>query len=227
MIRVLAATGSPCMRRSRAPGILRSGNLFPGIVSANNGTDNAGNTQAATVQLPANIVSGNLLLIFGRFFAAVTGLASANWTVLYSAGANQIVACLYKIADGTEGATASLTWTTATANHWYAVQVGNWLGSGAPEAGTTASGSSTAPAPPSLTPSWGAGSTLWFAHASTTTAGGPFTAFPANYTNSQYSVTQLAIASRKLAASPEQPGVLAITNSAAWSANTVAVRGRG
>lgn len=203
---------------------------FPFVVASNNGTDNTTTTTSATIQLPASIQAGQLLLIFGCLNGAHGAVAITGWTALYdntgTSGGN--VVCLYKIATGSEGATASASWTTARTNKWRSLSIGGWHGTSPPEGATFLNHTSANPDPPALTPSWGATNTLWFAHIGFVNASQPVTAFPANYTTDQYSTTttgaEVALASRKVNGASENPGTFTLTASGAYDAATVGIR---
>lgn len=98
-----------------------------------------------------------------------------------------------------------------------------------PEIGTAATGASTLPNPPTLTPSWGAADTLWLVVAG---ASGAVTAsaYPTNYTDGNDDATSsgtaasIASARRALNAATEDPGTFTISASTNWVAQTLAVR---
>lgn len=155
----------------------------------------------------------------------------AGWTALYNqAGGGNLRVCagIYKVASGSEGASVTVTWSRAVTIAAVAFQVSGYTGT--PVDGTLATGSSTAPNPPSLTSGFGSVDTLWLAIAGDMGGSLP-SAIPANYSSVGTSTgtgpnpeSYLAVASRNLNASSEDPGTFTIS-SAQWGANTVAIQG--
>ena len=199
---------------------------FPTVGAVNNGTDVASGT-SATVQLPASIASGDLLFIFMGSDSNTSTLAAAGWTNLYNAGVNSHGHALYKIATGAEGATVAVTWSGNSAAVFYSMKVTTWHGTTPPEKGTLATGNSVSPDCPSLTPSWGSANTLWIAHAGTKGSTQDFTVWPTSYTYTQYEIGSnggLAVATRQVAASSQDPSAYTMTPTNNWDAETIAVR---
>ncbi len=212
---------------------------FPTVVTQSEGST-ATDTTAHVITLPSGIVSGDLILIV--LSVDMSGSDNsftwpAGYTELFddSAGSKDCsFTAGYRFADGTEGATITVTSTQTEDDAWEAWRISGAHASTAPEVGSFANGEDTAPEPPNLTPSWGAEDTLWFAIAvrnvgSTNT----YTGFPANYTdvtgNEVNSTTgsaaaNLGTAGRNLNATSENPGAFTIDNSDSWLANTIAVR---
>jgi hypothetical protein len=162
-------------------------------------------------------------------------VAPSGWSTLYATpfdgGSINCCACFYKTATGSEGSTVemALTWSRLSAVTY---RISGWDTGETPEAGTPAKNSgSTAPNPPSLTPSWGSDKTLWLV-ASHSSAGSSVS-YPTNYSNgvtgysgidNAYHV-RTAGAERTLEATSEDPGAFTLGSSATWVANTVAVLG--
>lgn len=188
-----------------------------------------------TCNLPAGIVSGDLL-IAAAFCSLGTQAISwpAGWSVLdegASYGSEFYFSVRYRIADGTEGSSISLSSGGGTLN--WASRSWRITGavSSAPEATASApSGSDTTPDPPSLSPSWGALDTLWIAlfGQETGSGGQSVTAYPTNYSSNQHGDFQNnaghGSAERNLNAATEDPGTFTTTVNARWRAVTVAVR---
>ncbi len=183
--------------------------------------------------LPSGITAGDLLVVFvaarsgsGITFTGVT----AGWNELFrttGGGSLNQFACYWKIAAGGD----TLNVTASTLAYWAGTsyRITGHHASANPECGTSATGNSTAPNPPNLTPSWGSANTLWIAAAAidTTDAGATL---PTNYGSliKDYASTVpgpcAASGVRALQATSEDPGVWAFTNSAQWIAQTVAIR---
>lgn len=178
---------------------------FPAVSSvARSSTDTASTSH--TIQLPPVVDSGDLLLVMIRCASSVTApSAPAGWTLVATRGRTGIYS---KTASGSEdGTTVSFTTASSirTAHHSYAIKGWNAVES--------IVNASLANDPPSLTPSWGAKNTLWFAVGGANSTNWTPTP-PANYepmllgTNPSSAVTdrcQIASARRELNATSEDP----------------------
>jgi hypothetical protein len=207
---------------------------FPVIEGSNTGA-NAGGTgnSSYSAPLPAGITAGELLLLFvsAGAGAARTVTTPTGWSSLFNAiGAGSVrrFCCFHKIANGSEGASVSVS---ASANSFWSSTAYRISGyQGAPEAATTATGSASNPDPPNLTPSWGSAKALWIAAAGRDAGGASdFLASPANYSaliqnggsgSANHSAT--ASAYREFQGASENPGTF--TSNSDWAANTVAIR---
>jgi len=195
------------------------GGGFPIVAASNNGTDAASGT-SASVQLPAGIASGNLLLIFCAFGSNTSAHAATGWTVGLSDVQHLM---LYKIASGSEGSSVTVTWNSSTENYFRSVRISGAHASAPPEAALF-NASSINPNPPSLTPTWGAKNTLWFASCAPNTDASAV--YPTNYTDNQYRASglRLIMCSRNLNAASEDPGTFTQASSNTYRAMTTAVR---
>jgi hypothetical protein len=208
---------------------------FPTVAGRNNSADGADAT-SHTVALPASIASGDLLIVHFVVDGSPTITWPANWVSIadrgHGDGSASKSACAYKIADGTEGASISVTTSAsekAASRSW---RITGWHGTTVPEAATSA-GNDAAPDPPNLSPSWGAEDTLWLAlhgHENTSTS---VTAYPTNYvdtfgqgTSGASAATNViqAVAERSLNAASENPGAFTLNGSRVWANFTVAIR---
>jgi len=107
------------------------------------------------VNLPAGDTIGNLFVaVMSKGSAGTTPSVNAltGWTELLD---EAIVLGLYiaiKEVDGTEGATTTFTLSSATRGAWIVYEISGHISPGtqAPQIGTTATGSSTTPNPPSV-----------------------------------------------------------------------------
>lgn len=178
--------------------------------------------------LPLDIDAGDLLLIFlGTISFTVP--TPADWTLLNTAVNSYELNIYYKEADGSEGGSSvAFAGMPQGASQAYAIK--DWDGVTVPEVGTAASGSSAAPNPPSLTPSWGAEDTLWIAAAVVGLNGVPaVTDYPDDYDNGGFAGSHgtqaqiMATARRKLNATSDDPNTFTTTNGP-WVAQTVAIR---
>ena len=195
---------------------------FPEVLRTNTGTDAASAT-SATVQLPANIGVGQLLIMLASFDGAVTNLAATGWTVI--TGSTSAAWGLYKFTDGVEGSTVATSWTTARLSKWRTLLIGGAHASTPPEL-TSASGTSATPDPGAITASWGIANNLFIVHGAT--IGGPFTAVPTNYDSNIYMSTGVAgaqaSATRNIQAATTNPGAFASSTSDLWRTLTIVVR---
>lgn len=187
-------------------------------------TNDAG---ARSATLPAGISAGHLLVAIFAFSAERTFSDPSGWTRLSyaSSSGTAALAVFYKIAAGSD-ANPSITpsGTTRSAHITFRI-TDHGAASTAPEVGTSATGSSTTPNPPSLAPSWGSEDTLWLALGAG--MAGAVNSYPTSYSNglSQAASTVVAMsAERQLAASSEDPSTFALNASGNWTAQTLAVR---
>ena len=173
-----------------------------------------------TVGLPLNIVSGNLLIV--NFGFAVTGQTitwPTGWTQFFfaeqTAGSTEGGAGAYRKADGTEGATITVTTSVSTKSSHGSFRITGHEDpvTQAPEA-ATAIGSNANADPPDETPTGGAKDYLWLAIGFNMGPTG-YSGGPANYTlhgtgsssgGANASNTKTGIASRALNAASENPG---------------------
>lgn len=195
---------------------------YPTVAGVNGGITASGTSHI--VNLPSNIKSGNLLLVLFSSISTTTTFPE-GWTQLFSKqyAAATVLCAWYRIADGTEGATITVTTGTSVASH-NSYLITDYLGVPESEAGAT--GSSVNPDPPSLTPSWGARNTLWLAVCGYGN-NSAITNYPTSYTDGFNYKTSYSVGSarRELNVASENPAVLTIATSIGWVANTIAVLG--
>jgi hypothetical protein len=131
--------------------------------------------------------------------------------------------------DGSEGTTVAVTLSANAAVSAIAFAIQNYRTGQNPEKSVLAqSGSSAAPDPASLTPSWGDDDDLWLAIIYTD--GANVSAYPTNYSYFQQednaqSNRLTAVAARQLKAASEDPGAYTLDAAHITRAYTVAVRG--
>ena len=205
---------------------------FP-AVQATNTSEEASNVTSHTVDLPASISSGDLLIILFTVDAAPTITWPSGYTEFADDQRGSTVrgAVAYRQADGTEGATITVTTGSSqfSTHNTYRITGHEDPATQAPEA-ASADGGSNAPNPPSLTPTGGAEDFLWLAACGHDLGGQSITAFPTNYSNG-ISINQTnesngcgaGSAERDLNASSEDPGTFSLSGSMAWVAFTVAI----
>lgn len=207
---------------------------FPVIGSAVD-TDFASVVTSMAVNLPASVSSGDLLLAFVSVRNAGTWTVPTGWVEFASqVGGSSVgeTTVFYKVADGSEGSTATWTAGTGTSAAWQTRKVTSWHGTTPPEA-TTASGDfTTNPNPPSLTPSWGSADTTWVEVAGnsatanlTTGASSGYSDYALNTASSGGAQCSIASAYLQNAATSEDPGEMANAGSIRyWAAVTIGIR---
>jgi hypothetical protein len=213
--------------------IIEKRTRFPKVEGTAVGSTSGTGTTSFNAPLPSSIQAGEMLLLFVAAVrgSAVTVATPSGWTQLYNVtGTGNIrrFCCFYKTASGSEGSTVAVTISdnAVIATNSYRISSFN----GVPEAATPATGTSTSPDSPNLTPTWGADETLWISPVARQSTNAGITA-PANYTNvinkddTGANPLTMASARREQNASSENPAAWAFTGSAAWVAGTVAVRG--
>lgn len=187
------------------------------------------------VNLPASITAGKLLLAFVEVRNTGTFTPPSGWTQFFTQAGGSSVGRLtgfYKIATGSEGATATWVASFGTSAIWRTYMVDNWHGTTPPEAASAAGDYTTGPNSPSLSPSWGADDTLWLSIAANTASATFVNGAPSGYGNyskdtasSGGAQVQMAHSDRQLNAASEDPGAFSIpSNVRYWAAVTVAIR---
>lgn len=216
---------------------------FPTIATTNSGNSGA-NATNHTINLPASIAAGDLLLIFfvhDDGSATVTASPPADWSTLVNnrvandAGTQARLSIWYKTASGSEGATATATTTGSEGSAHVTYRITGWHGTTIPEASAAAPSSSANPDPPNLDPTnWAAEDTLWIAAYGWDNGNITHSSYPANYTLSQLTNgwtnaggARIAVSARQLNASAEDPGTGTLSAGEQWAAATVAVRPSG
>lgn len=191
---------------------------FPWIGSQSTGTSASGTT--VNINLPANILAGDLLLLMIKVTAGTITTPSGFTQIDTAAGGGGVgVWNLYrKTAAGSEGATLSVVTSNNTARLYTCLKIRNWQGT--PEIATaTASGTSLDPG--NLTPSWGSDQNLWvvFGHSGFSISGS-LSGYTAITTP-----TLSAAAWKHAEATSDDPPTGWTTTSNTWRTITVAVRG--
>lgn len=212
---------------------------FPTIQAQATSAKNTGTGTTFTVNLPTGIASGHLLLAIvtfgGEGGTGKTASWPAGWTEIKDfANGGITAAAAYRIADGTEGSSISVTQSAGAQAAALVYRITGQDSTVAPQASTGASGTSNAPDPDALTPSAGGKDYLWLAIAGARDSINTISAYPTNYTLGQASVessasdangTRLGSAGRTLAASTENPGSYTISGSNDWQAFTISIAG--
>jgi hypothetical protein len=201
---------------------------FPTVAAVNGGFETANDTNHI-VNLPSGIAAGDLLLVFFSADGNPTITLPGGWNQLFQTVCGSAVkhGAWYRVADGTEGASITVTTTASEMCAYTSYRIIDYAGT--PELPTAATGTTQYPNPPSLTPSWGAKDTLWFAcygNDNNKTASG----YPTNYGNGRNDVctastgSGVATARRELNAASEDPGQFTMSAADDWVSSVIAVK---
>jgi hypothetical protein len=191
------------------------------------------------VSLPTGISAGDLLLVLiNKGSTAATFNALTGWTELLDENLANGNAVLYRKADGTEGATITLTSSASTRSAHTSYRITGALdpATQAPEISAVATGTSTGPDPGTCTPTGGAKDYLWIAFFGDAGEEADDDTWcnnaPTNYTNLLQKTGGIAgtnlggiIASAEWTnnAASENPGAFNQDASLAWRAYTIAI----
>jgi hypothetical protein len=209
--------------------------VFPTIV--NKGTSYASSALLLDhpIDLPDSLVNGRIVLVVVGSRASTTTytwpsgwIAPTAWT---DGGNNGSVSIRYRVVDGSEGSSVTVSLNAAQQAVAWPWQIsGQHTDAPVASARINYTGSIT-PDPPNLTPSWGAEDDLWiagFAHGGTS---GGVTGYPTSYADNQEAlaatgttVVEGAIATRNLNATSDDPGTFSVTTSRQGVAFTLAIR---
>jgi hypothetical protein len=206
----------------------------PSIAATNTSATAAAGT-SLTVNLPASIASGDLLLVFiGQQVGTNAVFSATGWTQLYSALNLTITdGMLYRVADGSEGATVTVTSTQSGKAAHASYRITGSDTSKAPVASAQSGDATAHPDTLTVTPAGGSADYLFiscFASDGVPTV----TAWPTNYTLGQLnplsggsggsgSKATLGVSARQLTASSDNPGLYTISAAANNDGHTVAV----
>jgi hypothetical protein len=194
----------------------------------------AGTSHAIT--LPASITSTDgVLIVMDIGSTAATLNALTDWTEILDENAANGLKILWYTGAGVPG-NPTFTSSAATRSASVAYRISGAVRATSPQIGTTATGTSVNPNPPSCAPT-GTKDYLWVAvfgmageQADDDTL---VTGYPANYTHSQNQKTcgvagtnlggMIGAATRQANGSTEDPGTFTTVDNAAWRAQTIAI----
>lgn len=188
-----------------------------------------------TVNMPTtDCTAGDLILVVTSSAGATSVTQPAGWTELYETSNGVTQSASWHKYTGTEGSTVTFTLGSSGAGMAYSLCITGAADPAvtAPEVGTSATGVSASPNPPSVSPSWGSDHNLYIAAIAYDEDGvtDSVTAYPTSYSGNQHnheapsSTRAIAIATRELQASSDDPGAYTISISDNWVAQTIAVR---
>jgi hypothetical protein len=199
---------------------------FP-VIETTNTTNITSNSASWTVNLPASIAAGNLLLCHLACIQDITYTLPAGWQMLCY-DRNQSSATFFKRATGSEGSTMTVGLSSATIGCALTHRISKAHATLAPYAIMGATVGSTTPNPPNGVPYWAQSSkVLWLAVTERNNIAAP-TGWPTNYTLNQIaahnnSVIALHAAGRQLEATTEDPGTFTYAASANNTPWTIAI----
>ena len=200
-----------------------------GIANTSGGTTAGGTSHVLT--LPTGIGAGDLIIAYFNMGWAGFGGASNVWPsgwvssfeVNLGTSPDGRIQVEYKVADGTEGSTVTVT-TPAGQSIYQIHRIPSGSYTGTPVSAVTGTSFSTNPDPPSLTSGFGVVPTLWIAGAHWFNGGSSLTSYPSGYSNGQVTSNGIATARKVTTAASENPGTFAITLGPWQVASTVAVQ---
>ncbi len=192
------------------------------------------------VNLPSGTTGNLLVAVMSKGSAGTTPSVNelAGWTELLDEAIVLGLYVAYRVCDGTEGANTTFTLSSATRGAWIVYEIsGHSVPAQAPQIGTTATGTSVNPNPPSVSVTGGSKDILAIAmfgmageQADDDTL---VTTFPTNYTLGQAEITcgvagtnlggMCGAAARQVTTATEDPGTFTAIDNAAWRAQTIVI----
>jgi hypothetical protein len=185
------------------------------------------------VTLPSGVKSGYLLVMlvggYGGTYVTITW--PTGWTELAQNNTSGYCSGVaYRFADGTEGASATLTTSASISTARQVLAIAEYKG--IPEIATSDKGTTANPDSPILTPSWGSDATLWItAFGGGNSASRTMSSYPDDYSGGQYTEStpsgyaEVGSAYRELTAASEDPGQFILSGTATWWAWTIGIQG--
>ncbi len=207
---------------------------FPSVAATNTSIEDAADVTSHTVDLPATISSGDLLILIFGHDGNVTVSWPAGYTEIHDAAAAADaagIAIAYRQADGMEGTDITVTTSAGQKSAHVTYRITGHVdpSTQAPEDSTGATGTSTIPDPDSLTPTSGSKDYLWIA-CGVANAEPTMSSIPTDYTDGLHVAgafeggnCRVYSARRELNASSENPGTFTIGASSEWRAITLAI----
>lgn len=202
---------------------------FPVIADTNSSEVTANTTH--TVNLPPNISSGDLLLIF---FATDGDNTVTDWNGFTELGSESnltqnFFAIAYKNASGSEGGTIVITTSVSEPSSHVTYRITGWDSGQIPQVSTVAEGTNNLPDPTILTPTGGAKDYLWI-HAAGWDRNRTISAWNANFTLSRLYISgggagdcSVGISARNENVDSKNPNSITINTGDTWCAWTVVV----
>lgn len=209
-------------------GVVGKAYAYPTVESVN-GQAFSSNATTHNVTMPATVDSGDLLIVLISQDGTATITNPTGWTVLstQTVSSTMRAAVHYKFASGSEDGT-NVNFQTSSSEQM-AVQVYRISGANSIEI-TSATGSSSGPDSPSLSPSWGSDETLWISGFAANNGSRTVSSYPSSFTNGAYQQAGtdtngglVGSARRNQTTSSQNPGAFTLSNTAPWAAWTIGV----
>lgn len=200
---------------------------FPAIQTSSSGTASSTSSLSGTVTLPTGIQIGDYLVIAAQLFSVTASVCSATgWTAAHN---SNDVSVLWRIADGTEGATVTINWTAgANRQNFFAYRITGADNSQAPAVVSNALATNTSIPAPSLTPSWGSADTLWMTFAAqsgaNTVSAYPLTGNQVQVINSGNTNCRMDGCTQNITTATESPSNWTLSASSSTVAFTVGIK---
>lgn len=191
------------------------------------------------VAMPATVSAGDLLIMSIATHDVSTQTTPSGWTLVAAGNSGGGVAgaqagIFYKIATGTEGGTTVDVVTSAAQRGSatvHRIQAGTFDAATAPEVSSPATGTSAAPLPSVLSPSWGTVDTLFLATVMANNRRA-FSTVVLGYSNVVQAGAAIALSTNAQVgsayairrAATSWPAQFAMTNAESWIAYTVAIK---
>jgi len=201
---------------------------FP-VIADYVGTSDTTASVPHTVALPTGIVAGDLCLVITTSQGAISWTFPAGWTEVLDSGGQPNFGVAYRICDGSEGASITVTLSASNSMNALVYRITGAHQVTPPETAVVAPATATSSNPPALTPAgWNPEKTLWLAASSGDGTVTP-TAYPTGYTYHQ--TTQgggatggLAVGALQQLALTQDPSVFTYAASTIRRAVTIAIR---
>lgn len=210
-----------------------AGPSAPTVAATNHGNSGAAGT-SHTINLPASIAVGDLLVVAFAALGNPTITWPAGWTAIRedtSGGNTPRLSIRFRVADGTEGSTISITTGTSVGSAHLSWRITGHRANvnAVPQSGTNAL-QTALPDSPSVN-TGASDNYLWLAIYAWEDGTTTHSAYPTNYSTAQITdrwnnVAGCGIASgaRQLTAQTEDPGTASISAIKSWVADTIAIR---
>jgi hypothetical protein len=200
----------------------------PTVAATTSGTNGSGTNH--TLNYPAGVSSGMGVLMCIGYSVNTSGTWPAGWSVTVATntfgGGSVTIECRYRITDGTEAASITVTTGASARSAYRAYRITGAHASSAAEGNSTDGDGVTVANPPSVTASWGAEENLWFVagvHQAETVI-----TYPTNYTgngvNQNTTAVGLATSWRTATAATEDPSAFTWGSGNHSVAATIVVR---
>ena len=188
------------------------------------GGNSGAQTMSHTVNMPGNIVAGDLLVVLFNAENGEAGSWPGGWTELH---ADEWLVVRHRTATGGEGASITVTTSASIGSAHTSYRVSGW--NSIEETANVVGTNSTTPNPPSHTASYGAKDTLWIAGFGEANGTRSVSTYPSSYTNGRNDRwndalgTGIGSAVRQANTATEDPGTFTLSANDVWHSITIAI----